>query len=133
MENDNPGIRNRAALALSDIGNNRAVKPLFKAIFQKEIADYSGTLVYALQFLDCSKYLIELYKIIFYQAFEAKMEAMAILRDQSFNFTTEDLLEIKLMWDDCIVNPEICPEFDNEKVRSEMQYSVDGFIEYLDD
>jgi hypothetical protein len=133
LKNNNPSIRNRAALALSDIGHNRAVKPLFEAIFKKENFNYNGTLVFSLESLDCSNHLKDLFKIIFYHTYEAKMSAMSIIRTQSFDFTTEDLLEIKLMWSDCITNPEKCPDFDNEQVRSEMQESVDGFIEYLDE
>ena len=37
---ENSGIRNRAALALSDIKDNRALEPLLTAIFKKENYNY---------------------------------------------------------------------------------------------
>src|SRR5690554_2379648 len=48
---DNSGIRNRAALALEDIKDNRALEPLLTAIFKKENHNYNGTMVFALESL----------------------------------------------------------------------------------
>lgn len=45
----NSGIRNRAALALRDIEDSRAVNPLLKAINEEENKNYNGTMAYALE------------------------------------------------------------------------------------
>ena len=131
LEQENSEIRNRASLALEEIKDNRALKPLLKAIFKKENFNYTGTMVFALESLDCSKNLKDIFKIMFYQAYECKMSAMTILDTQIFEFTTQDLLEIKEMWEDCLLRPETCPEIENKKVKREMQECVDGFLAYL--
>jgi hypothetical protein len=133
LENENSGIRDRASLALEEIGDNKALKPLLRAIFNKQNKIHSGTMVFALESLDCSKHLKDIYKILFYFAYECKMGAMSILETQIFDFTKQDLIEIKEMWENCLLNPETCPEIENEKVKIEMQESVDAFISYLKD
>jgi len=129
LDLDDSGIRNRAALALEDIGDNKAVEPLFKSIFKNH--NYNGTMVFALESLDCSKHLKDIFKILFSEAYEAKMSAMAILDTQIFEFTSQDLIDINDMWEDCKLHPEKCPEIEHDDVRTEMQDSVDGFMEYL--
>lgn len=129
---ENSGIRNRAALALRDIGDNKAVKPLLKAIFKKENLNYNGTMVYALEALDCSKNLKEIFKILFYQGAEAKLSADTILSEQIFTFYREDILIIKRMWDDCKLHPEKCPDYDDIDTREMMESAVEGFMRYLE-
>jgi len=129
LDEDASGIRDRAALALEQIADNKAVEPLFKSIFKNH--NYNGTMVFALGSLDCSKHLKDIFRILFSEAYEAKMGATAILDTQTFDFTSQDLLEIKAMWEDYKLHPAKCPEFENDKVRREMQDSVDGFLEYL--
>ncbi len=128
---DNSSIRNRAALALEDIKDNRALEPLLTAIFKKENHNYNGTMVYALESLDCSQKLKEIFRILFYETYESKISAYAILYDQTFDFTKEDLHEIQKMWDDCMLHPEKCPNFDDLETRQMMQNAVEGFMSYL--
>lgn len=128
---DDSGIRNRAALALNEIKDNRALDPLLKAIFNKDNHNFNGTMVYALESLDCSKKLKEIFKILFYESFEAKISAYSILSDQIFDFSKEDLFEIQQMWEDCKHNQFNCPGYDDIKTRSMIQNAVDGFIAYL--
>src|SRR3982074_320396 len=88
---------NRAALALEDIKDNMALEPLLTAIFKKQNHNYNGTMVFALQALDCSKKLKEIFRILFFETYEAKISAYAILCDQTFDFTKQDLIEIQKM------------------------------------
>jgi hypothetical protein len=129
LELDDSGIRDRAALALEQIGDNKAVEPLLKSIFKNP--NYNGTLVFALESLDCSKHLTDIFRILFSDAYEAKMSAIAILNTQTFDFTSQDLHEINTMWEDCKLHPEKCPEIEDYEVKKEIQDSVDGFMEYL--
>jgi len=126
---DNSSIRNRAALALEDIKDNRALEPLLTAIFKKENLNYNGTMVFALESLDCRQKLKEIFKIFFYQGYEAKMSAHAILSEQIFECTEDDLYDIKNMWDDCLLNPEKCPDFDESK--EDIQDMVNSYLSYL--
>lgn len=128
---DNSGIRNRAALALADIQDNRALEPLLTAIFKKENHHYNGTMVFALTSLDCSQKLKEIFKILFYESYEAKLSAYTILSDQIFDFTKKDLLEIQNMWDECKQHPSKCPCYEDLETRKMMQNIVDGFMSYL--
>ena len=129
---DNSDIRNRAALALEDIKDNRALEPLLTAIFKKENHNYNGTMVFALESLDCSQKLNEIFKILFFETYESKISAFAILCDQIFDFTDKDLLEINQMWEDCKLNPEKCPGYDDDETREMMHKAVDGFMSYLE-
>ncbi|ANQ52771.2 HEAT repeat domain-containing protein [Flammeovirga sp. MY04] len=131
LDQSDSSIRDMSALALGKIMDIKAVEPLLEAIFKKENEGYTGTMVFALETLDCSKYLKEIFKIMFYHAYESKMSAIAILDTQVFEFTKEDLIEIKNMWQNCLQNPESCPEIMNEEVKSEMEKSVNSYLEYL--
>jgi HEAT repeat protein len=130
---DDSSIRNRAALALEQIKDNRALEPLLTAIFKKENHNYNGTMVFALESLDCSKKLKEIFRILFYETYESKLSANAILSDQIFEFTEQDLLDIQRMWEDCKLHPDTCPDFDDDETREMMQDAVDGFLSYLNE
>lgn len=127
------GMRNSAALKLRAIADSRAVEPLLLAITKKENLNYNGTLVYALQTLDCSRKLKELFEILFYQGYEAKMGAMGVLNEQIFEFDSEELLEIKAMWEDCKLHPEKCPSFHFEDTEEIIEDYVEGFMAYLNE
>lgn len=132
LDLNDPWIRNRAALALEEIKDNRALEPLFKTIFKKENHSNNGTLVFALKSMDCSKKLKDIFKILFYETYESKISADSILSGQIFDFTKRDILEIQELWEDCIRHPEKCPGIDNEQTKLLMQESVNGFTSYLD-
>ncbi|GAB3713976.1 hypothetical protein GCM10027592_53430 [Spirosoma flavus] len=124
-------IRNVAALRLADIKADRAVNELLKAIFKKENFNYNGTLVYALQALDCSCKLKEIFEILFYQGYEAKLGAYTILSEQVFEFASEDLLTVERMWHDCVEHPYKCPDFDSSEVSRMIKDAVDSYLSYL--
>lgn len=124
-------IRNAAALSIRDTKDNQAIKPLLKSIFKPENRDYNGTMVYALQTLDCKNNLVELFKILFYESYESKMGAYAILDEQIFEFHREDLMEIQKMWRDCNDKPEKINGFDDEKTILMMKEAYEGFMEYI--
>ncbi|MBP7283744.1 MAG: HEAT repeat domain-containing protein [Leptospiraceae bacterium] len=128
LSSKNPLTRNEAALALKDRQENSALEPLLAAIFKKENHGYNGTMVYALESLDCSKKLKEIFQILFYETFESKMSAYSILTNQEFEFTKQDLLEIQQIWDDCKLHPEKCPNYDEEETRAMMEDMVTSFI-----
>lgn len=126
LDQEDAAIRNRAALALSDLKAHQAVKPLIASIFKPENKNYNGTMVYALQELNCEHQLVELFQILFYHDYEAKTGAITILEEQIFSFNEHDLFKIKEMWLACNQN------FDNEELRLEIQDVYEGFMNYLD-
>jgi len=97
--------RNIAALTIMDIDDNKAVEPLINAILKKENINHNGTLVYALEKFDCSNKFKELFEILFYHGYEAKIGARHILAEQQFSFTQQDLIEIKSKWEELKLHP----------------------------
>ncbi|RZK56229.1 MAG: HEAT repeat domain-containing protein [Pedobacter sp.] len=130
---DNSSIRNTAALALEEIKDNRAVEPLLNSIFKKENHNYNGTMVFALKSLNCSGYVTDIFKILFYEIYEAKLSAYAILNDQIFEFTEAEIREVQKIWADCKLNPKDCEGYEDEKIREMMEDAFEGYIGYLDD
>ena len=131
LDLEDSGIRNRTALALEEIKDNRALEPLLKAIFKKENHNYNGTMVFALESLDCSKKLKEIFKILFYETYESKISAHSILEEQIFEFTEQDILDIQKMWEECKVHTKTCPGIEDAETKAMMQDSVDGYMSYL--
>ena len=122
-------MRNKAALALADLKDNRAVEPLFSAILKKDNYHFNGTLVHTLSYLNCEKNLLNLFEILFYHEYEPRIGAIEILEEQEFEFSYKDLNEIQTKWNFIKKHPEKCPEF--EKVKDDIENIVDGFLIYL--
>lgn len=133
LDQSDSGIRNRAALALEEIRDKRAVEPLLKAINKKENFNFNGTMVFALESLDCSKYLVEIFEILFSQTYESQMSAMSILDTQIFEFTKDDLINIEKMWKECLQNTEKKTGIKNDEIKLEIQNLVDYFLKYLEE
>ena len=131
LDQKDAAIRNKAALALSDLKAHQAVKPLLTSIFKPENRNYNGTMVYALQELNCEHLLVEIFQILFYHDYEAKMGAMTILEEQIFSFDEYDLFKIQKMWQEYNENFEKGKGFDNEALRLEIQEVYEGFMKYL--
>jgi|JI7StandDraft_1071085.scaffolds.fasta_scaffold407577_2 hypothetical protein len=128
LASSSPKIRNRVALKLKDLKYNQAVKPLLSAIFKKGNRHYNGTLVYALQDLDCSHYLKEIFQILFFEGYEAKYMAYQILYNQEFIFTKKDLLKIQKTYQEF---SKIAPRNDDE-TNEMILATFEGFISYLE-
>lgn len=124
-------LRNKASIGLHDLADSRAAEPLMKAILKKENENYRGTMVYALETLNCSHLLPQLFDLLFYGDAEVKLGASRVLDRQTFGFNSEDLYTIRAKWEDLKLHPEKCPDFDESK--EEIEHSVDGFLAYLKD
>jgi hypothetical protein len=86
-------------------------------------------MVFALASLNCNKKFKEIFKILFYQSYESKMSAYTILDQQEFDFIENDLYEIQKMWNECLRNPKLCPDFENSK--EDIQETVDAYLSYF--
>ena len=129
LESQDNDIKNVVALILRDIGDSNAIDPLMAAICNKENFNFNGTLVYALQTLDCSQKLKELFEIMFYQGYEPAIMASMILNEQVFEFTKQNILDILAVWEDIKINNEKCPIYEDKKRM--IQSCIDGFASYL--
>jgi hypothetical protein len=128
VSNDYCILRNYAALSLLDIRNSRAVEPLINTILKRGTINYNGTLVYTLSFFNCSYKFKEIFQILFYQGYEAKCIAANILSDQEFEFTRQDIIDIKAMWEQLKLHP------DESYLKSKdlIDESVEGYLSYLE-
>jgi hypothetical protein len=84
--------------------------------------------VYALQDLDCSHYLKEIFQILFFEGYEAKYMAYQILYNQEFIFTKKDLLKIQKTYQEF---SKIAPRNDDE-TNEMILATFEGFISYLE-
>ena len=95
LASPSPVTRNAAAIALRDIGDNAAREPLIRAITDPLTQGDRGTLVRALQTLDCSACLRFLFQLALTETFEVQNHALQILYEQEFWYTREDLVEME--------------------------------------
>lgn len=132
LDSEDSMVRHMASLALSELADNRAIEPLLKSIFKPENCNSNGTMVYALLTHDCKDILVDLFKILFWYNFEPCNLAYIILNEQIFEFTRDDLFEIKRMWIECSKNPEKYPGFKSERMKLMIQDAYEGYIAYLE-
>lgn len=100
LDHQNSGIRNAVSLTFRKNKFNDALEPILKSIIKKEYKGYTGTMVYALENLDCSKKLRELFDILFEaNSYEVQNHVLKVLDNQVFEFTSNDILLIKDKWD----------------------------------
>lgn len=76
---DNPNERNKLAILLSDFGKELAVIPIIKMIKDPRTKGNRGTLLYALEELDCSLYLDFLFSLMIEDNFEVSRQAYLII------------------------------------------------------
>ncbi len=137
LSHSNDSLRNRVALTFRKYKFNEALEPLFLAINNPENQGKIGTLVYALQTLDCKNKLKELFDLVFFGNYEVKSGALQILEKQEFEFSENDLIQIKTKWDNCKltwdeknhIDPNEPKSFDLDKDL--IQSFVDGYLNYL--
>ncbi len=106
LDSNDGYVRNASALALREIGDNTAVSPLLKAIHKKENMNNRGTLVYALENLDCSRHFMTIFALALADSFEVKMSAMDILHEQGFYIDDDDCLKAQSMLDASDIDEE---------------------------
>ncbi|RYZ18960.1 MAG: HEAT repeat domain-containing protein [Chitinophagaceae bacterium] len=129
LDLDDTVVRDRAALALESTKNNKALIPLLKAIFKKENYNRNGTMVFALSSLDCSKNLIEIFKILLYETYESKIAAYSILLDQNFEIAENDLEQIVSMSEHYKAISGEFPALDKEHSQAMIENVINLFVE----
>ncbi|UOQ77893.1 hypothetical protein MUN84_04405 [Hymenobacter sp. 5516J-16] len=103
LVHENAQVRNAVAIVFRENRFNHAVIPLLKAIKNPANLQNRGTLVYALQALNCRKKLVELFEIVFEAAgnnWEVQQHVLTVLDEQSFVTTPAELRHIKQRWED---------------------------------
>jgi len=139
LDQPNSGVRNAVALVFRDNKFNDALEPLLNSIIKKENKGYTGTMVYALEKLDCRLKLKELFNILFdNSSYEVQNHILTILGQQTFELKEADLLEIKVKWEKLKGNWNELNNLDKDNLRKHdidedlIQSFVDGYVSYLE-
>jgi HEAT repeat protein len=80
-ETKTDALRNRAALALSDLGAEECVAVIFDLVSRPETENSRGTLLYALERFDCHAYLGELVGMVISGSFEVSRQALLLIQN----------------------------------------------------
>jgi len=122
-------IRDIASFMIIEFRIQRAKQKLIERILSPDTENYNGTMTYALSHLSCKNELVKVFRILTTQSFESKMNAYAILSEQEFEFTEDDLDQMKALWETFISRPEQYFAIDEGTV--EMVRDVyEGFVFY---
>ena len=139
LDQTNSEVRNAVALTFRDNEFNDALEPILNSINKKENKGYTGTLVYALEKLDCRLKLKELFNILFdNNSYEVQNHILTILDEQTFEFTEADLLEVKSTWEKLKDNWNELNNVDKDNLKEHdidqdlVQSFVDGYVTYLE-
>lgn len=139
LDNENSSVRNAVALTFRDNKYNEAIEPLLKAINKIENVSHRGTMVYALETMDCKVKFRELFILLFngINNWEVQNSVLTILDEQEFEFSEEDLRFIKESWDSLkdkwnqlnFIDEKNISEIDID--RNVIQNYIDEFLSYL--
>ncbi|MGK7377621.1 HEAT repeat domain-containing protein [Planococcus sp. 1R117A] len=89
----NPGIRNALAIALRDIGNEKAISPLIDLINDPKTLGSRGTLLYALAPFDCTEHLESIVQQFLTGNFEVQAMAYQLLESMDGKVPADALLK----------------------------------------
>lgn len=140
LDQPNSLVRNAVALTFKENRFNDALDPLLKSITKEENKNARGTMVYALQTLNCSNKLKELFDILFTATKNVEVQSgiLTVLDEQEFEFTKNDLIEIQEKWERLKDNWDELNGIKKGEVkeydinREVIQNFVDGYVSYLE-
>jgi len=98
LNSDDTSIRYIASHMILIFKLESAKQKLIERILNIDTFNSNGTMTYALQHLDCKSNLVDVFKILTTQSYESKMHAYAILSEQEFEFSEEDLNQLTTIW-----------------------------------
>ncbi len=84
-------IRSATAITLRHLKDNRAVTPLMDAIKVSRNKKNRGTLVYALEYLNCSDLFLPMVELALSNEYEVQAHALNILREQTFKTNRQEI------------------------------------------
>lgn len=90
LESDDVLTRNAAALGIRETHSNYFLEPLMTRITNLGLHENIGTLVYALENLNCSNHLVHIIALYINGSTEVKMSTSTILQEQEFNISKLD-------------------------------------------
>ncbi len=109
----NHTIRDQVALALRDIGDERAVNAIANLLTDSKTINHRGTLVYALSAFDCTEIMPFLVDLIISGGFEVSREAFLVIENIEGEIAPN-------VWDEC-----------QNKVKVDMGIASEDKVELL--
>ncbi len=92
LQNTNESdIRNTVAIVLCELSCNDAVVPLVNLISDPRYKNNRGTLVYALEKLDSSKFIVDLFPLLYEGNFEVRMNLYTLVEEKIKEMAQEDV------------------------------------------
>lgn len=100
LKNEDVFIRDAVALTFRENHYSKAIPPLLSAIRDINNHKKRGTLVYALETMDCAYIFNDLFEILFssHNNWSVHYSILNILDEQEFSFTDDDLNLLKENW-----------------------------------
>jgi HEAT repeat protein len=92
ISTENHRIRNSIAIALSDIGDKIAVKPLIEMINDPKTMGYRGSLLYALKPFDCSSHLETLVNHLMTGNYEVQLNSYELIEENIKSPISDEVL-----------------------------------------
>jgi hypothetical protein len=109
---------------------NSAKDKLIQRILDSRTKNENGTMTYALGHLNCENNLVDVFKILATQSYESKCHAYNILCEQEFEFTKNDLLEMKAILKQVELYKEENQIYDMETLEM-IKDTFEGFEKFL--
>lgn len=88
--------RNTVALVLSSLKCNKAVTTIIKLLKNESESKYIGTLVYALQNLECHQYLEQIFHLIYIGNYEVRRNMFDLLEQNKDKISIESSEKMKI-------------------------------------
>ena len=127
LDSNDTSIRYIASHLILTFKIEKAKNKLIERILAKETFNSNGTMTYALYHLNCKSNLADVFRILATQSYESKMHAYAILSEQEFEFSKDDLSEIKSIW-----NKTKSQELEKETFEM-IADAYNGFMAYINE
>jgi HEAT repeat protein len=123
-------IRYIASHMIIEFKIEQAKQKLIERIKDAETLNFNGTMAYALEHLNCQNNLKDIFEILATQSYESKMHAYNILSEQEFEFTRNDIIEMRQILRTVEKNKAKNQIFDDETFEM-IKDGYEGFEQYL--
>lgn len=130
LNSKNPTIRYIASHMIIEFNIEQAKQKLIDRIRDEDTLDYNGTMTYALSHLSCQNNLKEVFGILATQGYESKCHAYNILSEQTFEFSRNDLEDMRKLLEEVEQNKTKNQIYDDETFNM-VKDGYEGFKDYL--
>jgi len=132
LNSEDASIRYIASHIIIKFKIEQAKQKLIERIKDADTLNNNGTMTYALGHLNCQKNLKDIFEILATQSYESELHAYNIMGEQEFEFTKNDIYEMKEILNRVGKNKEGNQILDDETFQM-IKDGFEGFKEYLNE